>query len=168
MAICDTLCDTNGYGAWFVVYCRHLERQTEYPNRARCGSLSRASQGGLSFEEQTMDKHTGTHYKIEIQVDSRPDSLSYFFEADSRQEAIDELHTHLEHPFYADKDAIASLLSPWRGYIATAHTSRIADMVAPIFGCPFCGERRMDVLAWNSDCTLVSCPCGANYDPMDG
>lgn len=39
------------------------------------------------------------------------------------------------------------------------------DLVERVFACPFCGERRMDMLVWDYESTLVSCPCGATYNP---
>lgn len=41
-----------------------------------------------------------------------------------------------------------------------------SDLVAPALGCPKCGNLAMDLLDWNSDCTLVTCAlCGTSYEP---
>jgi rubredoxin len=37
----------------------------------------------------------------------------------------------------------------------------------PQYGCPQCGEERIDFLAWDEDGVIVTCQsCGNEYDPM--
>jgi len=46
-----------------------------------------------------------------------------------------------------------------------AHEDRVPDGGA----CPVCGETRMDYLAWDDDCEVVTCSsCGAEYNPLAG
>ena len=40
------------------------------------------------------------------------------------------------------------------------------ELVITHDACPGCGERRIDWLVWNDDCSQVTCStCGHKYDP---
>ncbi len=39
------------------------------------------------------------------------------------------------------------------------------DRVAAAFGCPQCGEDRVDRLAWLDETTVRCAACGAEYQP---
>jgi len=40
-----------------------------------------------------------------------------------------------------------------------------ADLATKTCSCPFCGERRFDVLEWTPDDCIVCGTCGTTYDP---
>ncbi len=43
------------------------------------------------------------------------------------------------------------------------------ELVEEVFGCPRCGERRVDWLVWDDDGEQVTCStCGQVYDPSGG
>lgn len=45
---------------------------------------------------------------------------------------------------------------------------QMAGYVPEAYGCPYCGERRIDELIWQDDYELVQCQsCGFRYDPSE-
>jgi len=60
----------------------------------------------------------------------------------------------------------ADFLSDHYGWCVLGFQFEDVAQVEEADKCPKCGERGMDRLAWNEDCTEVRCvSCGTNYVP---